>query len=299
MKLYEEDFHPIEIEDKVIFDRIFKKYPIQHSENTFGTLYCWRSYGNYSICEHEDSLIINGETENYRSYRFPLGSLNHEVFEATIKLAEDLHDDAPLLILEPWQLSWVEKNRPDLIFKQDRDFFDYVYRSDILATLPGQDFLTVRKHLNRFRKKCPSTIEQISEANMDDVLEFLIRWCAQRECDKYTILKHEKEAIHEAINHFSELNFSGITVNPRGEIGAIAIFEELNPETAVVHYEKGLPDCEGIYKEVNFQTALHLQDRYKYINRESDMGIPGLREAKERYHPDHMVKLYYLEKTLK
>jgi len=31
MKLHEEDFHPIEIEDKVIFDRIFKKYPIQHS----------------------------------------------------------------------------------------------------------------------------------------------------------------------------------------------------------------------------------------------------------------------------
>ncbi len=297
MKIHEEDFHPIELEDKKIFDRIYHDCPIEHSENTFGTLFCWRSYGHYKICEHEGCLIIKGETESYHSYRFPIGPLKPDVFHATVKLARDLGEEAPLLILEPWQFSWMKENYPDLVLKPDRDFFDYVYKSDILSSLPGQEFLSVRKQLNKFRRKCPSTVSLITESNMDAVLEFLVKWCQQRECDKYTILKHEKEAIKEAVQYFDELGFSGITVNTKGEIGGIAIFEELNPTTAVVHYEKALPDCEGIYKEVNIQTALHLKDRFLYINRESDMGIPGLRESKERYHPDHQVKLYYLENS--
>jgi len=295
MKLYEDDFHPITLEDKKIFDRTYQLNPIKHSENTFATLYCWRKYGHYSICEHDKSLIIKGETENYRSYRFPLGPVNYDIIQATINLALDLGENAPLIILEPWQYEWMKQNRPDLTLKPDRDFFDYVYRTDVLSSLPGQNYLTIRKHLNKFRKKCPSTIEHISDSNMDDVLEFLIKWCQHRECDKYTILKHEKEAIREAVSNFHEIGLSGITVNPKGVIGAISIFEELNPTTAVVHYEKALPDCEGIYKEINLQTALYLQNKYHYINRESDMGIPGLRESKERYHPDHMVKLYYLD----
>ncbi|NLV26700.1 MAG: DUF2156 domain-containing protein [Methanomicrobiales archaeon] len=295
MKLYEDDFHPITLEDKKIFDRTYQLNPIKHSENTFATLYCWRKYGHYSICEHDKSLIIKGETENYRSYRFPLGPVNYDIIQATINLALDLGENAPLIILEPWQYEWMKQNRPDLTLKPDRDFFDYVYRTDVLSSLPGQNYLTIRKHLNKFRKKCPSTIEHISDSNMDDVLEFLIKWCQHRECDKYTILKHEKEAIREAVSNFHEIGLSGITVNPKGVIGAISIFEELNPSTAVVHYEKALPDCEGIYKEINLQTALYLQNKYHYINRESDTGIPGLRESKERYHPDHMVKLYYLD----
>ena len=295
MIIHEDDFHPICLDDKEIFDRIYNKYPIEHSENTFATLFCWRGYGNYSICEQDGCLIIRGDTESYRSYRMPIGPTNEDLINATIDLALSTGEEAPLLILEPGQYSWIRENRPDLTIRKDRDFSDYVYQTETLATLPGRDYLMIRKQLNRFRRKCPSIIEPISKENMNEVLEFLIKWCQLRECDKYTILKHEKEAIREAVKHFEELGLSGIIVKPHGEPGGIAIFEELNPTTAVVHYEKGLPDCEGMYKEINVQTALLLQDKFTYINRESDMGIPGLRESKERYHPDHMVTLYYVD----
>lgn len=295
MKLDEDDFHPISLDDKPLFDRIYRDYPIEHSENTFGTLFCWRHYGHYSVCEYDGCLIIRGDTETYRSYRMPLGPRKGGVVDATIDLALDSGEQAPFLVLEPGHISWLREKRPDLILKKDRDFSDYVYESETLASLPGREYLMIRKQLNRFRRKCPSTTDTISEKNMDEVGEFIIKWCQLRECDKYTILKYEKDAIREAIRNFHEIGLSGITVNPRGEIGGIAIFEELNPDTAVVHYEKGLPNCEGIYKEINLQTALLLKNRYRYINRESDMGIPGLKEAKERYHPDHLVDLYYLD----
>jgi hypothetical protein len=72
----------------------------------------------------------------------------------------------------------------------------------------------------------------------------------------------------------------------------MSLFEPLNTDTALVHFEKGLPDCEGIYKAINAETAKVISKEYTYINRESDLGVPGLREAKMRYHPHHMVEVF-------
>ena len=79
-------------------------------------------------------------------------------------------------------------------------------------------------------------------------------------------------------------------------IEAIAVFEQMNPNTVVVHYEKGSPDFDGIYKAINQETAKILQKNFLYINRESDMGLPGLRKAKKSYRPNHMIEVYHLTK---
>ncbi|MDD1673324.1 MAG: phosphatidylglycerol lysyltransferase domain-containing protein, partial [Methanomicrobiales archaeon] len=93
------------------------------------------------------------------------------------------------------------------------------------------------------------------------------------------------------------LEISGLAIWTDDQIGAIAFYEGLNQDTSLIHFEKGLPECEGIYKAMNAETAAILAPRYRYINRESDLGIPGLREAKMRYHPHHMVPVYYVKKT--
>ncbi len=72
----------------------------------------------------------------------------------------------------------------------------------------------------------------------------------------------------------------------------MSLFEPLNADTALVHFEKGLPECEGIYKVINAESAVLLAKKFPYINRESDLGITGLREAKMRYHPHHMIEVF-------
>jgi hypothetical protein len=78
------------------------------------------------------------------------------------------------------------------------------------------------------------------------------------------------------------------------KIEAISVFEGINPETAVVHYEKGSPDFDGIYKAINQETAKILERDYKFINRESDMGLPGLRKAKLSYKPIRFIEVFNL-----
>ena len=129
-------------------------------------------------------------------------------------------------------------------------------------------------------------------AILGEVREFLLEWCEWKDCDEKEFLANEKDAILFAIAHFDLLGLSGLAIRVQGKIGAISLYEPLNRETAVIHFEKGLPDCEGIYKAINTETAQILHRLFPYINRESDMGVPGLREAKLRYHPDHKVEVY-------
>jgi hypothetical protein len=136
-------------------------------------------------------------------------------------------------------------------------------------------------------------LEEIGVDNQGQVEEFLREWCEWKNCDGEPFLAYEKEAVLCAISHLQELGLSGLLIRVLGRVGAISLFEPLNDTTMVVHFEKGLPDCEGIYKAINAETAERVKDRFEFINRESDMGVPGLREAKLRYHPHHMVEVFY------
>ena len=92
------------------------------------------------------------------------------------------------------------------------------------------------------------------------------------------------------------MKFSGIAIRINDAIESIAVFETMNKDTAIVHYEKGSPDYDGIYKAINQETANILQKNYKFINRESDMDIPGLRKAKLSYRPHHMIEVFNISK---
>ena len=47
---------------------------------------------------------------------------------------------------------------------------------------------------------------------------------------------------------------------------------------------------EGAYAMINQQFLLHEAAGFRYVNREEDLGEPGLRQAKESYHPVFMME---------
>ena len=127
---------------------------------------------------------------------------------------------------------------------------------------------------------------------------FSMRARAKIDVEAKRIMKEEVNAVRFALDHWQNLGCEGlaIRIQPERTIGAIAIWEELNASTALVHFEKGFVRYKGIYKIINQETAKTLRDRYTWINREFDMDVPGLREAKLRYHPEHCAKAWYIKK---
>jgi hypothetical protein len=64
----------------------------------------------------------------------------------------------------------------------------------------------------------------------------------------------------------------------------------------VIHIEKANGVCPGIYQAVNQMFCAAAAAEFDFINREQDLGVPGLRQAKESYGPCAMVKKFTLVK---
>jgi len=293
-----DDFKKLTLDDKIIFDTHYEKYPPVHSDYLFTTMISWIDYGNYHFAKIDDNIIIMSNINGEIRFRPPSGKSSIDLSKQVLELSKkEGADDYPFGMADLQTKELVSKHFPKIVFEEHRDFFDYVYSSSDLAELPGSNYAKIRNRLNKFRKNFGYDIETISEENMDEIGSFLKRWCLWRDCESDPLLENEKKAILFSMSHFFELNLSGIIVRVKGEIEAISVFEGINPDTAVVHYEKGSPDYDGIYKLVNAETAKIIQRKYPFINRESDMGYPGLRKAKMSYHPHHMVEVFHVAKV--
>jgi len=287
-----DDFNPVTLENRALFTNHYTKYPQTHSDNTFTNMVCWNHYAHYRYAVVKGSIILSSTIDGVTRFRPPVGHHDPQLLKEVIRLAYQEADTEPVVLIDPPTSSWIHSLCPKVHMVPDRNHFEYVYRAEDLADLSGGSYLNLRRQLNRFRKNCAYAVEPIKAANQDEVKEFLVKWCEWKGCEDDPVLAHEKEAIFYAVDHFIELELSGLVIRVDRNIGAMSLFEPLNTDTALVHFEKGLPDCEGIYKAINAETAKVTSKEYTYINRESDLGVPGLREAKMRCHPHHMVEVF-------
>ena len=66
-----------------------------------------------------------------------------------------------------------------------------------------------------------------------------------------------------------------------------------------VNFEKADADVNGSYAIINREMARMVRSRYpqvELLNREEDMGVPGLRKAKESYRPILLEKSHAIWK---
>jgi len=293
--LSQDDFKPVTLADREFFTRHYEVYPQTHSDNTFTNMVCWNHYAHYTYANVEKNIIIASTIGSVTRFRPPTGPRNPELLRSLVRLASEVSDNQPIVLIDPETALWMKTVCPGINLVPDRNHFEYVYLSSDLADLPGRNYLTIRRQISKFQRNCTNVVEPISQENWEEVKRFLIEWCEWKGCESDEVLAHEKEAVFYAIDHFNELPLSGLVIRVFLKVGAISLFEKLNNDTALVHFEKGLPDCEGIYKAINAETATRLAKKFMYINRESDLGVAGLREAKTRYHPHHMVEVYSMK----
>jgi hypothetical protein len=291
-----DDFKLITLDDKTLFDKHYEKYPPVHSDNVFTTLISWMEYSKYKYAYVDDNLIICSEIKYQFQLRPPSGKRNKDLFDQVLKLAKERGSDYPIAVIDSDTKDWLLKGYPNLEINPKREYFDYVYLAPDLADLTGSAYGKIRNRLNKFKRNFSYSVENIVEENMNEVQEFLKRWCLWKDCESDPLLENERKAILFSMDHFFDLNLSGIAIRINDAIESIAVFEKMNKDTAVVHYEKGSPDYDGIYKAINQETAKIIQEDFQFINRESDMDIPGLRKAKLSYKPHHMIKVFNLNK---
>ena len=289
-----DDFEKIRLEDKPIFDTHYHQYPPLHSGELFTTMISWGEYVEYRFAKINENIIILSKDRNGIVLHPPSGKRNIELFKQVMRLA--VKEDSVFGFIKKTEKDLLLNQFPSVVIEEDRDFFDYVYRTSDLAELPGTKYGKIRNRLNKFTKNFSYTTEEILENNMEEVNEFLKRWCLWKDCSSDELLENERKAIIYSMKHFFDFNLKGLALRIGGTIQAIAVYEKMNTDTVVVHFEKGSPDYDGIYKAINMETAQRVRHIVPFIDREEDLGIPGLRQAKMSYQPDHFIELYYATK---
>lgn len=289
-----DDFKKITLDDKAVFDTHYQQFPPDHSGESFITMVSWGHYVEYQYTQIQDSIVLLSKGTNETVVHPPFGKPNKDILNKTMALAQ--RENILFGFLKKKEKESITQHFPSLKIIENRDFFDYVYHASDLAELPGTKYGKIRNRLNKFMKNFSYTTEEITHENMDEVNEFLKRWCLWKDCGSDELLENERKAILFSMAHFFELGLQGLALRINDSIQAISMYEKMNPDTVVVHFEKGSPDFDGIYKAINKETAQRVQHLVPFINREEDLGIPGLRQAKLSYHPHHFIEVYYVSK---
>lgn len=291
------DFRTITLADKPLFESIFSEFPLVHSDNLFTTMISWNDYLDHRFFSRAGRIVIMTKSKKGEvQFRPPFGMWDADLMREVLELAMSEGGHTPLAYIDRETKEWMERSFPKLVFEDDRSDFDYVYLSSDLAELPGNPYSKIRNRLRKFQRSQEYVTEDISRKNLDQVADFLERWCLARDCEDEEMLDSERKAMAFSTANFFELGLFGLAIRIRGEVEAVSIGERMNDETAVVHYEKGSERFDGIYKAINQEMALSLSDKFRFIDRASDLGVPGLRKAKMSYHPHHFVEVFSIKR---
>jgi hypothetical protein len=287
------EFSKVTIDDGPDFREHFSRFVPEHSDYLHSIMVSWSHYMDYRYLWKNGSLIILTEHEGIRRLRPPVGEFDPDLFTETMELAREKDMEHVLSMVGIRTKEAMLDRFSNLEFIPHRNYFDYVYQASDLAELPGKGYLKVRNYLNKFRRENDYSMESIGDNNIEDVKEFLRRWCMQKGCNDDPFLITERQATMTSLENLTDLALSGSAIRIGDRIEALSIFEEMAPDMAVIHYEKANFDIWGLYQAINNEAAIILSEKYDFINRESDMGVPGLRKAKMKYRPHHMLEVFH------
>ena len=290
-----DDFNLLELEHKEIFDRYFLQDLPQTSELSFTNLFIWRHRYDPVWIERKECLLVVLKQDGNSAFGLPpIGSGDKRkaldiLFE---ELGEFTSDPKVCRVGEAFVKKWVDDARYDVLF--DRDNSDYVYHTQDLISLTGKKYHRKKNHLNRFLKTCRFEYRQMDIGLVECFLDMQEKWCEIKECVNNQELLSEDYAVYEALIHFEDLDYNGAAIEIDSRVEAFSLGEALNPTTAVIHIEKANPDIPDLYVAMNQLFCRNAWSGMEFINREQDLGIEGLRKAKESYYPHHMENKYTL-----
>jgi len=294
-------FKPIELADRQCITEILLQYRPGTSELTFANLFIWRNHYDLRWSVYKDWLCLIGREGKGADFTMgPVGPAGRADIVMLLLEWLKMHKGVsePLIERADEGLALEVSNLPGLAVEERREHFDYVYLTRDLIELAGSRYRTKRNHINQFYRAYESyTYETLDEGHLEACLRLQEEWCLQRRCDEDLNLLGEWDATKEILNNYRALEVTGAVILVGGEVKAFTLGERLSEDMAVIHIEKADPEIPGLYQLINQQFCARQWHDLKFINREQDLGIPGLKGAKLSYNPDHFVKKYRI--TLK
>ena len=264
---------------------------------SFANLYIW---GRQRAAFVGDFLTFFSQFNRQAVYPFPVGQGDVQpVLDAIVEDARQRGIPCCITGMNQADCARLEQLYPGRFrIYNDRDSYDYVYHIDDLADLKGRKFQRKRNHVNRFYDQHPHCrLEPLTSANLEAVQDMANAWYLHRQAKDPDGDYHlEQLALMRALADLEKLGMDGLVLLEGEKILAFSMASRLSQDTMDIHFEKARDNVDGAYAAINQAFAKYLREKYpevRYLNREDDMGLEGLRKAKLSYCPDRLVEKYW------
>ena len=300
-------FKDIDINSKSELEPYFKLVDYEASEYCFSTIYTWRHLFNTKYYIENDFAIILLEYEKNVFSIIPLCTKDKllYVIDFVLNYIKNEYKRIQLKginqeIADIIKINYKEK----FIYEKERDLFDYIYDAESLRTLSGRKNKKKRNHVNTFLNLYKNRYQYklLEKENFEECLELIDRWEQNKEnieSSGHKELDEEILSIKEVFENYEKLKdnvkIAGVYIDNKLE--AFTIGEKINENIALIHIEKANQNIKGLYQYINQQFLLNEFPNVKYVNREEDLGLDGLREAKLSYHPCKFIEKYSIKEA--
>lgn len=291
-------FKKITLADIPQINRILQDSTSRTCDCTVGGIFMWIDYFDYSYCIYRDTLFIKGVSELYpdkTAFSLPLGKM--DIAHAIGMLKEYCMQNNIELRFSAIPEDRLEEFRSVGLTDTEQlvDWGDYLYDIEKLATLSGKKMSKKRNHVNRFEAENegyrlePLTPDRVHRLKVD-----YDSWLSPEDLDRPTAIEEHRQVVN-VLDNLLCYPFEGlILLDGSGRAVAFTLGEVIG-DTLFVHIEKMRHDVAGAGETINKSFARYMLDRHpglRFANREEDTGDPGLRKAKESYHPEMILRKY-------
>ena len=307
-------FHQLALSDREAMQAVTLPSGRRNCNYTFANLVGWKFLFGTEVCVLENAVVLRYTFAGQRADMVCTSeALSLELIEA---LFDDSNGDLTLMGLEDSQVeqlsilaspkmltlgivqtslnSALAQSHLSISTEPVRDQYDYIYRRTDLATLHGRHLDAKRNHIHRFRAEHPDfEYRPLTPEYFDECRRLTEKWQGEKARTKFNgnseAIDVEKQVMETIFSNWDALGMTGGSIFVDGRMVAFTYGAAVTTDTLDVCVEKADRHVEGAFAIINQQFAEHLPEQYVYLNREEDMGIPGLRQAKLSYHPEILL----------
>lgn len=263
-------------------------------DSLLGTTFFWREYYNIRYAIYEDSLILLASGGGTDMFSFPIGGDTVAALHAVREYAHSIGIALYFCFISEYDLHFFEECYDVVFSSEEPDWSDYVYDKASVTDFAGKHFHGQKNMLNRFKRTDPTAAFVPMESSLcSAVSEYISQWF-QKYSDGSPMSAAEEKAIYELLRRWDESKMTGGIVTSKDGICGFTAGECVG-DTVFVHVEKAEQNRAGAYQFLASEYLRKTTDpSVIYVNREEDMGISGIRKAKQSLHPIRMLKKYTL-----